>query len=503
MNRFKQIKSLQRPWFAAVILALFIGLASAGLQMPGSRPSKGHGAITVSATNSCSCGFFTIPFDSIVPGDAPIFGSQQNADCFGWWEFVSLNWSTKPGAGFGDPGDMSPVQWETYITAAALYPPEGAAPPAWGNSSFLPLPASVLKLDNRLASASKLLTATSKFDENAIQKFGPDNDGEAAPGSGPNWLGAQNNTNVWYEIRENQDLYNFVVQNKYYDANNQLAAINKGKPIVFPMGSYPNGPTGAIELKAAWMEVPDPLNKKWKRYKLSKAALVDPTTGQYRFTIVALVGLHIIHKTEKQPTWVWATFEHIDNVPGSDSSSVDYNFYNPNCQSNTLNVPQNCLPNGGSSPVTVTCAANTPPPYYLCKGGPKPVPIQVTRTTAIDANAQAVNDTMQAAIASAYPQSVWQYYQLVNVIWSSNPAQNPKRPDTTPITLQAMLPSGTNVANTTMETYVQNLTCTNCHQYATIAPTILDTTPNWAADFSFTIGTASSPPTKGNVKKKK
>lgn len=492
MRRIKQL-SLQRPWLVAVSLALFIALASAGLQMPGARHPEG--IARASYTESCQCGFLTIPFDSIVPGDSPLFSNQQNADCFGWWEFISLNWPTTPGAGFGDPGDMGPVQWETYITAGELYPPGGAAPPPWGQSSLLPLPASVLKLDNRLASANKLLTAVSKFERKGVQKFGPGSDEEAAPESGPNWLGAQNGTNVWYEIRENQDIYNFVVANQYYNANNQLAAVKKGVPIVFPMGAV-NGPTGAIELKAAWMEVNDPGNQKWQRYKLSKAAVVDSTTGQYRFTTVALVGLHIIHKTEKQPTWVWATFEHIDNVPGSDSASSGYNFYNPDCQSVMV------TPKDSSSPVTVTCTPNTSPPYYLTRGGPKPVPIQITRLTPIDNNAQAVNDTMQAAIARAYPQSVWQYYQLVNVIWSTDPADNPRRPDTVPIKLSSMLPT-TNVANTTLESYAQTVTCTNCHQYSTIAPTLQDPDPNWAADFSFAIGTASSPAAKEKVKKKK
>lgn len=40
-----------------------------------------------------------------------------------------------------------------------------------------------------------------------------------------------------------------------------------------------------------------------------------------------------------------------------------------------------------------------------------------------------------------------------------------------PIKLSSMLPT-TNVANTTLESYAQTVTCTNCHQYSTIAPTL-------------------------------
>ncbi|KAA2243111.1 cytochrome c family protein [Chitinophaga agrisoli] len=472
----------RKAWLLGTLMALLVYLASASLQMPGKANAK-------TSEDSCKCGFLNIRFDSIVPGDSPFFINQENADCFGWWEFVTLNWPTVPGAGFGDPGDMSPVAWETYIGSQEMYPPNGAPPPPWGSAFQLPSGArDLLHTDKRMASTTKLLTVTNKLDD--VPVFGPQNTGQAFPFSGPAWLGAQNNTNVWYEIKLNQDIYNFVVSNKYYDANYQYAAVQKGIPIVFPMGSYP-GPTGAIELKAAWMEVPDPSNEKWKRYKLSQSVVRDAVTGKYRYTVVALVGLHIIHKTKQQRTWVWATFEHIDNVPGDKNSNGDYSFYNDNCQPRTFPVSGCAL--DSPSPVTVTCAANMPPPYYLCKGGPGPVPIQVTRQTPIDQQAQQVNAVLQAFIAKNYPSSVWQYYQLVNVIWSTNAAQNPQKPDTVPIRLQSMLPSSIKVANVTMETYAQTMSCTDCHQYGTIAPTAQDTAPNWAADFSFAIGLAQSP----------
>src|SRR5208283_5128035 len=30
---------------------------------------------------------------------------------------------------------------------------------------------------------------------------------------------------------------------------------------------------------------------------------------------VALVGLHIVVKTQYRPQWIWSSFEHVDNVP--------------------------------------------------------------------------------------------------------------------------------------------------------------------------------------------
>ncbi|WP_434424516.1 hypothetical protein [Nannocystis pusilla] len=81
------------------------------------------------------------------------------------------------------------------------------------------------------------------------------------------------------------------------------------------MGAFQPSEVGALELKAAWMEVPNPDDAQWNRYKLAQAVVVDPATQKCQALTVALVGLHIIHKTQAQPTWVWATFEHVDNAP--------------------------------------------------------------------------------------------------------------------------------------------------------------------------------------------
>jgi len=331
---------------------------------------------------------------------------------------------------------------------------------------------------------------------------------QAAPFDKPSWLGAQNGTNVWYEVVVDQDEYNYVTQNHLYDANAQAAFVGAGHPVVLPMGTRSNSVTGAIELKAAWMEITDPENPRWAaRYKLAASTVLDPETGKCRNIVVALVGLHIIHKTGSQTTWVWATFEHVDNAPdanpGTGVAPPDggYNFYNPSCQPQTIDVPASCLASGKSSPVTVGCQPNVPPPYYLSQGCPKPVPVQVTRATPIDSTTGAVNQAMQANIASNNPGSVWQYYQLVNTIWSTNSAPKPTVPQkASDVQLQAMQPQGvypfpsqTPVASTVLETYAQNTTCIQCHVQATLA----GADSPWFADFSFLLGNAGTPPAVG------
>jgi hypothetical protein len=50
-----------------------------------------------------------------------------------------------------------------------------------------------------------------------------------------------------------------------------------------------------------------------------KAWLYDPFTGHCAQHVVGLVGLHIVHKTPTQHEWIWASFEHVNNVPDRSS----------------------------------------------------------------------------------------------------------------------------------------------------------------------------------------
>ncbi|WP_136666520.1 cytochrome c family protein [Flavobacterium sp. H122] len=454
--------------------------------------------------NTCDCYSTSslynvkINFNNNVPGDLPSFNNQSQADCFAWQEFIALNWPTN-GSNFGQPGDFSPVAWETYMPKDVLFQPNGIKPPSWG-TLVSPAYAAKFKTQKILmkSNKTKLLTFSAKFaDTDTIKGLDPN---QAAPFGKPNWLGAQNGTNVWYEIMLNKDYYDFVVNNGYYNAIVQHDSVQKGSPINFPQGVY-NGAVGAIELKAAWMEVDSIQSPKWQRYKLSKAVVMDAYTGQLRNTTVALVGLHILHKTQNQPTWVWATFEHIDNVPNSTTETpppYGYNFYNKNCTSKQVN-----LKGGGTA--SVDCTANVSPPYYLTQA--QPVPIQLTRVNSIDSeDAAPINAKMQNSIQSFYPNSVFQYYQLVDVIWSQLPQPDPTTPIQAPRKLNnsSMLSGKTIVANSTMESYVQNKnTCISCHVYSTIAPYNKDTINNNVfGDFSFAISAAKYPSTS-KIKKGK
>lgn len=479
--------------FWSAIIFLLIGscyLAAAPEQKKHTAQVAGASHSSAHMTTSIPCSP-ALTFNSNVPGDG-VFLNQSAIDCFAWSEFIPLNWPTQ-GSVFGAPG-IHPVQWETYITQEELYPSNGGASV---RSAKVSLPSSCkvqITAESRAKGAIRILRATSKFSADSGANF---NFPEAFPNNGPAWLGAQNGTNVWYEVLLNPGEQDYVTSNKFYNASNQASWVNNGNgnPIVFPKGSSSPSQVGTIELKAAWMEVPnyDPSNAKWQQYLLSKAVVIGPSNNQCRPTVVALVGLHIIHKTQSQPTWIWATFEHVDNVVGPNNTPNCCNFSSQKCTPQQVTVSQSsCLASGQSSPVTVSCTANTSPPYNLGPGCPNPVPIQVQRTTPLNSTALGVDATAWSAIQAQNPASVFQYYQLVDVLWSTNPTQDPTKPQKVPLN-PASLTSGNpgTVANTTLETYIQTSQCTDCHRYANIAPQTPPPPPVWDSDFSFAFGTAS------------
>jgi hypothetical protein len=139
-------------------------------------------------------------------------------------------------------------------------------------------------------------------------------------------------------------------------------------------------------------------------------------------------------------------------------------------------------------------APQSNPPNSTCPA----FPVQVTRKRPFSNNSTdpvvATNTAAQALLIGANPKTVFQYYQLVDVLWSVSPQDNygnqPSQPGPiAPLSMSGATPdaSALPVANTTMETYVQGLTCLTCHINATVPA------GHYASDFSFILGNAKSP----------
>jgi hypothetical protein len=227
---------------------------------------------------------------------------------------------------------------------------------------------------------------------------------------------------------------------------------------------------------------------------------------------VALVGLHIIHKTVSQPSWIWATFEHVDNAPDQsavDAGAVDrdYTFYSASCT--PRDIPDGCKKRDPSLGQT-SCTPNTVPAYALDLNAGKageacpPYPIQVTRRFATPDTHEnplvQTNAAAQAMIRTANPDSVYQYYKLVNVLWNDSPVDEnaDKQPPLAPLSDTAFRPNPNAfpVANTTMETYFQGHTCIFCHSTATVAASAEYPDQKFASDYSFVFQMAGPKPPK-------
>lgn len=435
---------------------------------------------------------------STVPKDIALT-RQADANCFAWQEFIALNWAASPTqrgqpntavppSQFGVPKSTDPTVWETYKEADEVFLADAKDPGSWNASPAAP---GTVKL---LGGARPRLSPEPNVDLSEI--------GQASQGSP--WLTAQNKLPTLYERLMNEDEYNYIRQNKLYDATvQQTFVVSPG--INLPDGTATSaayGSTGAIEIKAAWLELPNPAD--WPRFKIARARVTYPGQAP-KDVVVGLTGLHIIHKTALGQQFIWATFEHRQNVP--DATQVanktfkpPYTYFNPNC--NPATDYYKCVVN--ANPSTVNGGNN-----------PLSAPIQAVRTTPIPSRPN--NDVVglneyvwSQVIATQSPQSVFLNYQLVNTLWSNQNTAIPAGART-PLIAAQLSPGASQepVANTTMETYVQNLTCLTCHASAPIASVtprkatkVFDpatwgspaTAQNpYASDYSFLFQTAQQP----------
>jgi hypothetical protein len=500
----------------AVAGVIAAGALLAGCGATAQQPAAKKMAAAAAPSWPCSLGVPTI--SSTIPNDSALT-DQPTLNCFAWQEFIALNWAAAPNqrgvanpsappAQFGTPGATAPTVWETYKANTEVFLAGGAAPKTWNDPP--PPPVCSSGTNAAMAALSKpgvrVLSMSSAFGDFSL------NETNQASGQ---WLGDQNGNLVYYEIKMNRDEFNTIVTSNFYNGSVQLTTASTGKnpvaggeyQVKLPegclQGSCPNNGapvTGAIELKSAWRILPN--GSANARYLTTQAVLVT-SSGACTTATMGLVGLHIIHKTVTQPQFIWATFEQVDNVPPAAPAT----FSNPSCKCQTA-IPHSCIspPPGGAvfqnclsrQTQGQNCTANTPPPYDNETAGCRAFPTQVTRARPISSGSSdpvvATNTAAQQLITGTNAKSVFQYYQLVDVLWSVSPqdsyTNSPGKPGpVTPLSMSGATPdpNALPVANTTMETYVQSLTCLTCHVHASVA------NGKYASDFSFIMGDAQSP----------
>lgn len=387
----------------------------------------------------------TLPvLSATIPNDLPTatFGQLQ-IDEFGWQNFVALNWSPD-GTEIGKNGD-NPTVWETYMTTDDIFDP--GTEPVWGQRYVPPACA------GKYTSGLKILDQANKADDFFEEAFN----------SGP--LVDTNGKFARFEVLYNQSMVTTVANDELYTLAGQQDFQANGGTILFEEGenadesSTGQGQVGAIMFKAVWRLVSEAEESK---FHTSQALLFTPaafnSTGVDTCegpVSVGLVGLHLVHKTKRQPNWVWATFEHVENAPdcttpGDTSACGDnagtFSFFSANC-TDCADCNTAPAPNAGAS-------------YYLDQPVQKSQLCRVDSIATNDAHAATLNDLYRAALKQVNQDSVWQYYQMVSTQWFDVPVGEsaPQFSDAAP----------PNLANVAIESYNQsNSSCIDCHGGAT------------------------------------
>ncbi len=379
------------------------------------------------------------PWQDVCGGGSVPGNALQYFDALAWQTFKLLVWPASPHMrGEPDRGrhitDTSwPLTFETYKAKWEIFQPDAAKPDGWNT---WPAAARPCKDQPPIDSTPMVLAS--------FHEFGVID--EPRHGELANALVARNSTFVRYLAAFNKAEFDTILQGRLYDPTTVA-----GLPAEPPSGAF--APYGAITIKTSWVELRDddppdrhidPARSFWR-----PAWVQNPDDGTCRVTKFALVGMHIVHKTPSRPQWIWATFEHVDNVPGGCNSSAGPYTFNDGTQA---------TPKAGD---------NAPGDWQFPH--PKPTPYNVERRQVIENDTCQINAQWQQELHRLG--SVWQYYQLVMTQWPSIPSS--PGDDATVVSPTCGGHANTATANVTMETFFQqpaacynygrDATCMSCH----------------------------------------
>lgn len=336
-------------------------------------------------------------------GENKFAETQRIFEILSWQLFISLNWPVNSkGEPMPDINDKGGRIWESWKESYEIFKEDGSRPLIWGSKTDLPP-----ELANKVKGKGndELLFRTSKFPAFGEDKWKRNSkhrpinitDDEVDQAfTAPIW--DQNGNIIRYEIRINKPGVDYIVSNELYNLDGQIVFSNQGKKVAFPSSTMQQA--GVVELKFAWkIMVPD---KDFEERYFTKPALILDENRQLKKVTVGLVGMHIGTKTQSSPQWIWATFEHVDNLETNVLTKIHGQylrptFYNPDCST----CPINLLPDSAS----------------------KPLKSQIQRVLPIPMATQALNSQVQDLLKKK--NSYWQYYQLIGTQWPTDPSAAP------------------------------------------------------------------------------
>jgi hypothetical protein len=388
---------------------------------------------------------------------------QREFDLNAWQMFLAANWPTNDN---GQPApriedvNFGPPHWTLWHSSSDIYRENGAVPQACGKPPrerelvlqrdlaqpvSAGLPAFRTEGNASVASrATRFLGVISAVGELNAANIGGD---IKQAFTGP--LIDQNNNFVFYEIMIDPNEVSYLCEHKLYNINGQIAFSGGGGKVDMPSGHPQQNGSGSFELKLAW-KILEPGKDDESRFFVQDAKVMDPGPDGKpieRSVKVGLVGMHIGHKSETSPQWIWATFEQINNLdidPVAHPKSHP-SFYDPGCQICAVNIEPQLDPKTKTYPR---------------------IPVQASRTIPIPADKVALNAEASAVLTRAG--SVWRYYQLIDTQWPTDPKSPPPGGNSGLSQAVSNKPGGQPtpvlLTNITMETYFQSGNQPACNQ---------------------------------------
>ena len=372
-------------------------------------------------------------------------GLQHGFDYYSWLTFLALNAPASGGKPIGkgpEPGGDAPTVWEHWKEIADVVLPNGATPAPWGAPGVVPPACQPLVGPNTpgipvISMVGKTVNVLTAFDQPF--KTGPliDQDGFYAR----------------FAINMNQPMFEYILTNTLYSKQGQQKF---NGTIGFPIGQVSKGATGtigAIMVKSSW-RVLTSSDDRGKFHAIDALVYTEPSANpkieaSCKKQTLGMVGLHIGHKTNTDPQWIWSTFEHVRNDPTVDEISTGqatgrYSFYNPACSAQA-------------------CPVNEPPPWPWNPNN-QPFPggfkSQIARVIPLTSATISINSSFQAILTG----TVWANYMLISTPWPTNATSK---------TDPTGAPAPTYLGNSTLESYIQgkvpgsSSNCIACHNNAT------------------------------------
>ncbi len=421
---------------------------------------------------------------------ASVAGNEiQDFNDIAWRTFVTLNWPADPEGkpikdeAFGK-NPNAPRMWEFYITPEETFLPKDKHDqyPNPDNPDQIARFCQNSSVQKKTIPLSLAEGENFKLDNNRQLQRSSDSFLDFPHSFGLGYpLVDQKGDYILLETHLNPAECEQIVQNQWYKRE-VLKHYNSSTKFQFSSTNLEDAP---VEIKVAW-QVSNGVDD--KKYYTTKRELVIPK-DRYICTDensckekcvnqvcrqsvnVRLIGFHIMYKipdqTKKMPGWIFATFEHDDNLK---------NLSNEVCKTN-------CYPN---HPFVKEPYWSDRPPHAVTKVNEQveaAIPTQVQRVVReYDKVANATlqdltrppggsqNPGLNYLWKKKFEGSIWQNYKPIGVQWLSDPTKSKVVPG--------------KLLNVTMEPYPKfGTSCMECHIHATL-PSGSDS-DHIAADFSF------------------